>query len=110
MRFSPITYSLPRWVYPEQYEPPHGCLLRLAECNGLPGTKEIRSITGLRIGRIRLGGDLDQLAPSLIATLPLLRRTPQSTKTTRRRSSAGIFFVLEQILFRRVFAASVLRA
>jgi hypothetical protein len=72
MPFSPITVSLPRWVYPEQYEPPHGCLLRLAECNGLPGTKEIRSITGLRIGRIRIGGDLDQLATVLNCDISVL--------------------------------------
>jgi hypothetical protein len=66
MRFSPITFlSLPRWIHPEQYEPPHGCLLRLAECNGLPGAKEIRSITGLSIGSIRTGGNLDQLATVL---------------------------------------------
>jgi hypothetical protein len=47
-------FPLPRWIPPEPYEPPHGCLLRLAECNGLPGTSALRSIRGLAVGRIAL--------------------------------------------------------
>jgi hypothetical protein len=59
-------YSLlPRWVTPAPFEPPHGCLLRLAECNGLPGTREIRQFTGLNVGSIRTGKDLEQLAAVL---------------------------------------------
>ncbi|MGY4169888.1 TniQ family protein [Bradyrhizobium sp. USDA 4529] len=66
MVFPSATFlSLPRWVRLERYEPPHGCLLRLAECNGLPGTKELRLITGLKVGNIRTGEDLDQLASVL---------------------------------------------
>ena len=57
--------SLPRWVRPEKFEPPHGCLLRLAECNGLPGTNAVLSITGLRVGMLRIGRDLDLLATVL---------------------------------------------
>lgn len=57
--------SLPRWVTPAPFEPPHGCLLRLAECNGLAGTQQIRQFTGLRVGSIRNGKDLEHLAAVL---------------------------------------------
>jgi hypothetical protein len=74
MTYPSTTYlSLPRWIRPERFEPPHGCLLRLAECNGLPGTKEVRLITGLRVGNIRIGSDLDQLAAVLHCDVAALR-------------------------------------
>lgn len=56
---------LPRWVTPAPYEPPHGCLLRLAECNGLPGTHEVSQFTGLNVGSVRTGKDLEKLAALL---------------------------------------------
>jgi hypothetical protein len=66
-------FPLPRWIQPEPYEPPHGCLLRLAECNGLPGTSAVRSMTGLSVARIKSGRDLEDLALVLHCDVEKLR-------------------------------------
>jgi hypothetical protein len=66
-------WPLPRWIQPEQYEPPHACLLRLAECNGLPDTNTVRSMTGLAVARIKSGRDLEELALVLHCDVEKLR-------------------------------------
>lgn len=87
MVHSPVICNrLPRWVRPEQFEPPHGCLLRLAECNGLPGTKELGSITGLRVQDIKMGRDLDRLAIILNCDLAAL----QTNSTTHKNNAQAV--------------------
>lgn len=78
---------LPRWVQPEPYEAPHGCILRLAECNGLPGTREVRQMTGLSVNRIRVGRDLEDLAIALNCDVKLLKSN--ATHVSTRGASVG---------------------
>jgi hypothetical protein len=67
-------FPLPRWFPREPYESPPGCLLRLAECNGLPGTSVVRLMTGLAVHRIKTGKDLEDLAAVLHCDIKKLRR------------------------------------
>ncbi|MET4799194.1 TniQ family protein [Bradyrhizobium sp. LB11.1] len=75
-----MMYLLPRWISPERFEPPHGCMLRLAERNGLPGMLELRLLTGLSISKIMDGRDLDKLAallhcdPTVLDANAIIRR------------------------------------
>ncbi|WP_426434100.1 TniQ family protein [Bradyrhizobium genosp. P] len=79
------SYSpLPRWITPAPFEPPHGCLLRLAECNGLRGTQEVRHFTGLNVGSIRTGKDLEQLAAVLHCDVEELRANATIHKNNAR--------------------------
>ena len=80
---------LPRWLQPEPYEPPHGCLLRLAERNGLPGMKTLRSMTGLAIGRIKTGKDLEILAAALHCDVETLRSTATFESNNARAIVGG---------------------
>jgi hypothetical protein len=57
--------SLPRWVVPKPEEPPHGCLLRLAEANGLPDVATVQLLTNVKLSAIRNGRNLDDLAQLL---------------------------------------------
>ncbi|CUT09719.1 hypothetical protein BF49_0799 [Bradyrhizobium sp.] len=80
---------LPRWVTPEPFEPPHGCLLRLAESNGLAGTQEIRQFTGLNVGAIRTGKDLEQLAAILHSDIEVLLAHATIKKNNARALVGG---------------------
>jgi hypothetical protein len=83
------SYALPRWIQPEPYEPPHGCLLRLAECNGLPGTQALHSITGLAVGRIKTGKNLESLAAILHCDVETLRGTAIFESNNQRAVVGG---------------------
>ncbi len=52
---------LPLWFVPEEDEPAHGILIRLAERNGIEGYERVPALTGLRVARLRVGNGAERL-------------------------------------------------
>jgi TniQ len=91
---------LPRWIVLKADEPPHGCLLRLAEANGLPDVATLQLMTGIKLSAVRNGRGLENLAELLHCDVSVIEkcatfyngdtRTIVAGQLLRRRSDVSL--------------------
>ncbi len=94
---------LPRWIVPGAEEPPHGCLLRLAEANGLPDIATVQLMTGIKLSAVRNGRDLESLAHLLHCDVSVVRKSATFYNGDTRTVVAG------QLLRRRADVSLAIR-